>query len=104
MKKNIYQQIPVDTPSEVFEILVDKGDVKIERIISRGHKSPDKGWYNQDREEWVMVLKGDASIAFEDDTVVHLHAGDYLNIPAHRKHKVIHTSTLPETIWLAVFY
>ena len=101
---NIYKQIPDDLSEEVFELLVQGDDVKIERIISMGHKSPDAGWYDQEQNEWVLLLKGDASIAFENDMVVNLGEGDYLNIPAHEKHRVISTSPVTETIWLAVLY
>ena len=78
--------------------------VRIERIISRGHTSPETGWYDQDKAEWVIVLTGEASIAFENDSVVELKPGDYINIAPHKKHKVISTSSDPETIWLAVHY
>ncbi len=101
---NIYNLIPDDLSNEVFEILAQSASVKIERIISKGHSSPDTGWYDQDKAEWVIVLTGEASIAFDNDTVVELKRGDYLDIPAHTKHKVISTSTDPETIWLAVHY
>ena len=101
---NIYNLIPDDLSNEVFEILAQNTTVSIERIISRGHTSPETGWYDQDKAEWVIVLTGEASIAFEHDTVVELKPGDYINIPPHKKHKVISTSSDPETIWLAVHY
>ena len=101
---NIYNQIPDNLGEEVFEVLVQSKDVKIERIISKGHKSPDTGWYDQEQNEWVLVLKGNASICFENETVIELNVGDYINIPAHRKHRVISTSAITETIWLAIHY
>jgi cupin 2 domain-containing protein len=101
---NIYNHIPDDLSNEVFEILAQSASVKIERIISKGHSSPDTGWYAQDRAEWVIVVTGEASIAFDNGSIVELKQGDYIDIPAHKKHKVISTSTDPETIWLAVHY
>jgi len=101
---NIYSGIPEDFTEEVFEVLAQNKHVKIERIVSRGHISPDTGWYDQEQNEWVMVLKGNASISFEDETVIHLGEGDYIHIPAHRRHRVIDTSAVTETIWLAVHY
>lgn len=101
---NIYNPIPDDLSTEEFEILAQNASVKIERIISKGHTSPETGWYDQDRTEWVIVLTGEASIAFENDTIVKLKQGDYINIPAHNKHKVVSTSADTETIWLAVHY
>jgi cupin 2 domain-containing protein len=101
---NIYNLIPDDLSDEVFEILVQNTSVTIERIISRGHSSPETGWYDQDSAEWVIVLTGEARIAFENDAVVELKQGDYINIPANKRHRVVSTSSDPETIWLAVHY
>ena len=101
---NIYKQIPDNLGEEVFEVLVQSKAVKIERIISKGHKSPDTGWYDQEQNEWVLVLKGNASICFEDETMIELNVGDYINISAHSKHRVISTSAITETIWLAIHY
>lgn len=103
-KGNIYTQIPADLRNEVFEVLVQSGKVKIERILSKGHTSPDTGWYDQEQDEWVIVLKGNASISFEQGPVIDLEEGEYINIPAHKRHRVINTSVVPETIWLAVHY
>lgn len=101
---NIFEQIPDNPGEEIFDLLVQENNIKIERIISMGHKSPDSGWYDQENNEWVMVLKGNASILFDNDTIVDLGEGDYINIPAHRKHKVTSTSEVTETIWLAIHY
>lgn len=102
--RNIYKQIPDDLGEESYELLAQSNNVKIERIISMGHTSPDTGWYDQEQHEWVLVLKGNARISFENETAVNLEQGDYINIPAHKRHKVVSTSPVTETIWLAVFY
>lgn len=102
--ENIYRNLPEDLKHEAFEVLAEKPGVKIERIVSKGHTSPETGWYDQDHDEWVMVLQGSAELLFEDKEVIHLEAGDYLNIPAHMKHRVIQTSAEPPTVWLAVHY
>lgn len=105
MKKgNLFKLIPGDLKREVFEPLLVNERIRIERIISKGHRSPDTGWYDQERNEWVMILKGEACIAFEKGETVELGEGDYIEIPAHKKHKVIKTSAKSETIWLAVHY
>ena len=102
--KNILTNIPNNLESEVLECLVDAENVQIERIISLGHRSPDTGWFDQETNEWVMVLKGEAVLLFEEGTTKNLKPGDYLNIPAHTKHKVEWTEPDSETIWLAVHY
>lgn len=103
-KGNIYTRIPADLSNEVFEVLVQGKKVRIERIVSKGHTSPDTGWYDQEQNEWVIVLKGNAAISFENGPVINLDEGEYINIPAHKRHRVINTSIIPETVWLAVHY
>ena len=101
---NIFQDIPVDLHAEVFEVIASSQSIKIERIISQGQTSPATGWYDQDEHEWVMVMQGKGELTFEDGRVCRLAAGDYLNIPAHCKHKVSWTDPDTTTIWLAIFY
>ena len=101
---NIFDSIPTDLSSEIFDDLVNSDTVKIERIISKGQTSPDFGWYDQEQHEWVIIIAGSAIIGFDDKSSVTLKAGDYLNIPAHQKHKVVWTDPDVETVWLAVHY
>ena len=102
--ENIFESIPDDLTEEIFEPILHAKNIKIERIISNGHTSPGTGWYDQEHNEWVMVLKGDAIIAFEDKKEIRLNEGSYLNIAAHTKHQVSWTSQDTETIWLAIHY
>lgn len=101
---NIFEAIPEDLKDEKFELLVESGRVRIERIISKGHTSPESGWYDQEQNEWVMVLRGKAVLAFEDEASITLQEGDFVDIPAHKKHKVEWTAPDIETLWLAVHY
>ncbi len=102
--KNIFKEIPEDLELEHFLDLARTDDIAIERIVSKGHKSPEHGWYDQDKAEWVILLKGEAELEFENGKTVKLAAGDYLSIPAHRKHRVSWTSSIVECVWLAVHY
>jgi len=101
---NIFDNIPNDLTNEAFSELLKTDTVNIERIISKGHKSPEAGWYDQSQGEWLMLIQGSATLVFEDQHEVELQAGDHLNIPAHQKHKVSWTDPNVETIWLAVHY
>ncbi len=101
---NIFASIPSNSDDEITESLVRNKDIKIERIISKGHTSPATGWYDQETDEWVIVLKGAAVITFEDGDEVKLEAGDHTNIPANTKHKVTWTHPDIATVWLAVHY
>ena len=101
---NIFEAIPLDLKDEVFEDIVSSQNIRIERIVSKGQASPAVGWYDQDEHEWVLVLKGGAILEFDNGDVCRLTAGDYLNIPAHSKHKVSWTDPDDVTVWLAIFY
>jgi cupin 2 domain-containing protein len=87
---------------EVLEGLATIAGVRIERIVSTGQKSAKGFWYDQDHDEWVAVLQGEGVVGFEDGSRVTLEAGDSLLLPAHRKHRVVSTSTEPPCIWLAL--
>lgn len=65
---NLLAKIPANLDQEVSEVLVNNKAVCIERIISKGHSSPPTGWYDPSKNEWVMVLKGEAIISFENKT------------------------------------
>ncbi|MCG8344743.1 MAG: hypothetical protein MI685_06225 [Chlorobiales bacterium] len=56
MTQNIFSSLPEDMSNEVVEDLVRSATVRIERIVSDGHSSPESGWYDQDESEWVIVL------------------------------------------------
>jgi cupin 2 domain-containing protein len=76
---------------------------RIERIVSAGQFSPPGFWFDQAWDEWVLVVQGRAQVRLQNpEETVHLSAGDWLIIEAHRKHRVEATSRQPVTIWLAV--
>ena len=102
--KNLLKNIPATLPEELLETLVQTENIHIERIISKGHTSPEEGWYDQDKNEFVLLLKGAARLEFEDGRVISLGVGDCLEIPADVKHKVVWTAPKEETIWVAVHY
>jgi cupin 2 domain-containing protein len=100
---NLFSSLPEHIPEELTTVLQEGHGVRIERIVSTGQKSPEGFWYDQPEHEWVVVLTGAAKLQFED-RVVELTAGDWINIPAHQKHRVKWTSPDEPTIWLAVHY
>ena len=101
---NLFEQIPEDTGEEMFSSLLQSENVRIERIVSTGQSSPESGWYDQEENEWVVVLKGEAKISLKNGGDVHLAPGGYINIPAHQKHRVVWTTADTQTIWLAIHY
>jgi cupin 2 domain-containing protein len=100
---NIFADIPKHAAQELFTKLLDSPGIRIERIVSYGTSSPEGFWYDQDHDEWVIVLQGAARLALEE-SVVELKPGDFLNLPAHTKHRVEWTTPDEPTIWLAIHY
>jgi len=99
---NIFAAIPEQLPDELFDCILKREAVRIERIVSRGHVTPAGQWYDQDWDEWVIVLQGQATLLYEPDRKIQLNAGDYLLIPAHTRHRVAWTPADRDTVWLAV--
>jgi cupin 2 domain-containing protein len=101
LMKNLFADIPNSLPEELTTVLLESPDVCIERIVSQGHKSPEGFWYDQDQSEWVLLISGAARLEFENESI-DLTSGSFLNIPAHRRHRVAWTDPNQPTIWLAV--
>lgn len=85
-----------------METLVSGPGIRIERIISQGQASPPGFWYDQDQDEWVVLLQGQAILVWEGGGSLEMMAGDWFFIPAHQRHRVDFTSEDPPCIWLAV--
>ena len=100
---NILTDLPVSLPEERFDTLLSDGTVRLERIVSTGHATPDGEWYDQEQAEWVMVVTGAADLRFEDEAAPRrLVTGDHIFIPAHVRHRVDWTSDTEPTVWLAL--
>lgn len=97
---NIFAGVSKPIGQEWFLTLFENKAVKIERIVSSSHASPPGFWYDQQHDEWVVVLRGHAALEFENGESIEMKEGDYLTVPGHVKHRVKRTG--PETIWLAV--
>jgi cupin 2 domain-containing protein len=102
---NVFCNLPQTLPTELAQVLAENKNVRVERIVSTGHRSPDGFWYDQDEHEWVMVLKGKAELRFESHNApIKLAPGDFILIPAHQRHRVEWTTPSEPTVWLAVFF
>ncbi len=102
---NLLNDLPRQLPDEFFTTLLEAVNLRIERIISHGHTSPEGFWFDQDRHEWVVVLKGAARLRFaRDEQPVEMKPGDFVNIQAHTRHRVEWTTPDEPTVWLAVHY
>jgi cupin 2 domain-containing protein len=102
---NLLRDLPDGRATEITDALVARPGLRIERIVSFGQASPEGFWYDQGAAEWVLLLAGAARLRFEDETQARaLGPGDWLEIAAHRRHRVEWTDPAQPTIWLAVFY
>ena len=101
---NLFRDLDPTGDDERLDPLAGGGPVRIERIVSHGHRSPDGFWYDQAEAEWVALLRGAARIAFADGREVRLAPGDHLLLPPHTRHRVAWTDPDRPTVWLAVFY
>jgi cupin 2 domain-containing protein len=98
-KRNLFSNLPELEDGEDFEVLLRRGDLVIERILSSD--SPDPTLYDQDQDEWVLLLEGRAILEVAGEAI-DLLPGDHLLIPAHTPHRVVATHPEPRCIWLAV--
>jgi len=100
---NLFDGIPASLPAELAQVVLDTTQLRIERIVSHGHRSADDFWYDQDQNECVLLVAGAARLEFENE-LVEMSPGSFLNIPAHRRHRVQWTDPNQPTVWLAIYY
>jgi len=102
---NLFHALPTANPDEAFETLLETAALKLERIVSRGQATPAGTWYDQGRDEWVVLLQGRAGLHIEGEaTARELAAGDHLLLPAHCRHRVEWTDPDGPTLWLALHF
>ena len=102
---NLYEHLPADLTEERIEVLRQTANIRIERIVSRGHASPADFWYDQPQDEWVVLLTGSARLELEERAEpLELRPGDWVDLPANARHRVTWTAPDRTTIWLAIHY
>ncbi|WP_321952850.1 cupin domain-containing protein [Paraburkholderia bannensis] len=100
---NLFEGIDAAAPQEVFERIVAQPGVLIARIVSTGQASPEGFWYDDPRDEWVVLLTGAAELEFEAHRM-RMKPGDHVHIRAHCRHRVAWTDPQTPTVWLAVYF
>ena len=92
-------------PDEVVDPLVERQGLRIERIVSTGQATPEGQWYDQDTDEWVLVVQGSARLRIEGEREDReLSEGDWILLPAYCRHRVTWTRAKPPTVWLAIHF
>jgi cupin 2 domain-containing protein len=102
--ENVFAEVPANLPEELIQTLLSTPSFRIERIVSLGHTSPEGFWYDQETHEWVLLLSGAARLLLEGDEPLDLLPGSFVNIPAHKRHRVEWTNPGQPTIWPAIHY
>ena len=100
-KQNLFTDLESPDGGERFDNILKRKDVRIERIVSKGHVSDPGFWYEQAWDEWVLVVSGSAVLEFDNDCLK-MMAGDHVLIPAFKRHRVNSTSLTDPTVWLAI--
>jgi cupin 2 domain-containing protein len=102
---NLFGDLPAALPAERVDVLLETPHLRLERIVSTGHATPPGAWHDQDRDEWVVVLRGRARLRIEGEAGDRaLAPGDHLLLRAHVRHRVEWTSPHEPTVWLALFH
>ena len=103
--RNLFEPTRSPSGDEHCDELARGREFQLERIVSRGHVTPPGHWYDQSRDEWVVLLSGSARLRFEDDAeAVAMRPGDWVRIAAHRRHRVEETDADVPSVWLALHY
>lgn len=99
---NIFNYSNPGHKQEVFDILLETTNLKIEKITGfRPYTEPGE-WYDQELDEWVVLLQGSAVLEIKNEEIIELKAGDYIFLPAHKIHRINRTESIPKCIWLAI--
>ena len=102
---NLLTGIPSNLAEELVQTLAESGSIRIERIVSDGHVTATGEWYDQEWNEWVLLIAGGATLSFDNNVApLTLKPGDHIMIPAHCRHRVEQTISGEKTIWLAVHF
>jgi cupin 2 domain-containing protein len=103
IRGNLFAPVPAELPQELLEVLWRGPGCRVERIVSRGHVTPEWEWYDQEADEWVVLLSGSARLRLEGrEDLLEMGPGDWVLLPAHLRHRVEWTDPVRDCVWLAV--
>lgn len=109
--RHILADLAVPDGRERFDTLCQQAGMTLQRVVSpAGYRGSEAEWYDQDQEEFVLVLQGrgalqlDGQLADDQPREIVLNPGDFLHLPAHQRHRVAWTDPLHPTVWLTLHF
>src|SRR5262249_41428938 len=101
---NLFAGLPTAAPQvEQFDELWRTAGLRIERIVSWGHATAAGDWFDQESDEWVVLLTGTARLCIEGRAeLLEMQPGDWVFLPTRVRHRVEWTDPTDPTVWLAV--
>ncbi len=101
--QSLLKNLPEALSEEAFTTLLERPGLRLERILSLGHRTLEGEWLVGNEDEWVLLLKGSARLCLEGwEEEVSLETGDALLIPRGIRHRVTETAKDQHTVWLAL--
>ncbi|MDA0787251.1 MAG: cupin domain-containing protein [Proteobacteria bacterium] len=95
--------LPDASGGEQFETLLERPGLRIVRIVSGGQATPPDEWFDQEEDEWVVLLRGAAGLLIDGEGDARsLAPGDFAFLPAHCRNRVEWTDPDTPTVWLAI--
>jgi cupin 2 domain-containing protein len=85
---NLLDDIPAQADGEIFDELLVRKNVRVERIVSTGQSTPADRPHRQGHDEWVLLLAGSAGLRIEGEGERILQPGGHVLIAAHRAHSL----------------
>lgn len=102
---SLLADLPKTLAEERFETLLQTPGLRLERILSLGHATPEGEWYDQEQDEWVLLIQGEARLRIEGCAAeLSMKPGDTVLLPAHCRHRVEWTTPEEVTVWLALHH
>jgi cupin 2 domain-containing protein len=99
---NLFEGLGAAGSGELFSEILRRPGVRLERIVSTGQATPVDAPYDQEHDEWVVLLSGAARLWIDGEGELGLKPGDHLLIPARRRHRVVWTAPDEASVWLAL--
>lgn len=93
----------VSSPAQGAKTLFITPSIAIEHIASGPQTTPPHKWLSDERDLFLLLLRGMSKLTFFDGTRRLLSGGECILIPAHTPYRVSFASSEPGCVWLCVY-